>query len=310
MKDYKSRIQNDARIKYGKPIIKGTSITVDEILNELASGQTIEKIAESFHRISTDDVIASIKYSQAFLNDSINQLNVRIIEHCLPLYLDSHYGSSASMAMKQIELALKEKSFVESDKEFGSKLIDSLFTIGGKHQGIKLKLPFGNSDDLQKKFKQLFKSVFQVYRNYTAHEGIDITKQSAYRIMIIASELLDLIEITYLSFTDVGGIQGLIEHGDFGTLDRLVELLEVLDNWYSPDPDTSSFLDPLFEQHGFLNHHLWAVEELGLVQYEESDYIQPLELLGLDSYHPDRIGGYTLTPLGEKIIKEHKESTK
>ena len=37
-------------------------------------------------------------------------LHQRIIDKCMPLYKDGHFSSAAFESMKQVELALKEKS--------------------------------------------------------------------------------------------------------------------------------------------------------------------------------------------------------
>jgi uncharacterized protein (TIGR02391 family) len=92
-------------------------------------------------------------------------LSPRIVKHCMPLYSDGHYKHAAFEAMKQVELALKEKGEVK-DKKFGVTLVRSLF---GKGQGIKLRVPFG--EDMQSKAEILFEGAFSYYRNYAAHDG-------------------------------------------------------------------------------------------------------------------------------------------
>jgi Protein of unknown function (Hypoth_ymh) len=64
------------------------------------------------------------------------QLSPRIQKHCLKLWQDEHYKHAAREAVVQVELALKEKGMVK-DGKFGKTLIDSLFTIGGKHKTVK-----------------------------------------------------------------------------------------------------------------------------------------------------------------------------
>jgi uncharacterized protein (DUF433 family) len=44
---YQNRIVIDPKIMVGKPVIKGTQITVELILRLLAQGQTIEEILEA-----------------------------------------------------------------------------------------------------------------------------------------------------------------------------------------------------------------------------------------------------------------------
>jgi uncharacterized protein (DUF433 family) len=55
------RIVIDAGIRHGKPIIKGTRITVEEVLGALASGMSYEEI-EYEYGIKKDDICAVINY--------------------------------------------------------------------------------------------------------------------------------------------------------------------------------------------------------------------------------------------------------
>jgi len=60
------RIVVDPKIMGGKPVIRGTRITVDLILELLASGMTPEEIAEDY-RISVEDVRAALLYAAKVL---------------------------------------------------------------------------------------------------------------------------------------------------------------------------------------------------------------------------------------------------
>jgi len=60
------RIVVDPRIMAGKPVIRGTRITVDLILELLAAGMKPEEIAKDY-RISVEDVRAALLYAAKVL---------------------------------------------------------------------------------------------------------------------------------------------------------------------------------------------------------------------------------------------------
>lgn len=57
------KIISDPTIMMGKPIIAGTRITVEHILEQLAGGQTIEQILEAHPHITREDVQDAIIYA-------------------------------------------------------------------------------------------------------------------------------------------------------------------------------------------------------------------------------------------------------
>lgn len=76
MKKYQHIIA-DKEILGGKPVIKGTRISIDAILELLASGATIEKIAESYPQLSIDSIKEAILYAaDLFKNEIIIDSNV------------------------------------------------------------------------------------------------------------------------------------------------------------------------------------------------------------------------------------------
>ena len=57
------QIISDPRIMVGKPVIRGTRITVELILQKLAAGQTIEQILEDYPHITREGVQAALKFA-------------------------------------------------------------------------------------------------------------------------------------------------------------------------------------------------------------------------------------------------------
>lgn len=220
-------------------------------------------------------------------------LHPRVLSHCKQLVIDGHYKHAALEAMTQVELALKEKSGVK--KEFGVNLCRSLF---GKGDGIKLRVPFG--DEMQAKAEDLFSSAFSYYRNYAAHDGSKIDRQTALRILVLASEMLDLIGASDVSFADIGGIPGLVKSGVFRDEASLCDLLRFLDGYTFPDV----VVDGLYEElalRGFGSQHVQALVETGLIEYLEQPYIPSAEELADQVLPPDTIGRFELTALGKEI---------
>ena len=69
-------VSSKHEIMYGKPVIAGTRIPVDLILEKLASGETYEQIIEA-HPILTEEAIrGALQYAAAVLrSESIYQIN-------------------------------------------------------------------------------------------------------------------------------------------------------------------------------------------------------------------------------------------
>ncbi len=57
------RIVIDPEIMAGKPVIKGTRITVDLILRLLAKGGTREDILKNYPHLKNEDILAAIEYA-------------------------------------------------------------------------------------------------------------------------------------------------------------------------------------------------------------------------------------------------------
>ncbi len=64
---WQDKIVSDNEIMLGKPVIKGTRITVEFILERLANGWSEEDIIENYPNISREDIQAVFSY----LNDCI-----------------------------------------------------------------------------------------------------------------------------------------------------------------------------------------------------------------------------------------------
>ena len=63
------RIVVDQEILAGKPVIKGTRISVEFILELLANGWSYEEILRNYPQLEREDILAAIKYSVEILRD-------------------------------------------------------------------------------------------------------------------------------------------------------------------------------------------------------------------------------------------------
>ncbi|MGB9833258.1 MAG: DUF433 domain-containing protein [Caldisericum exile] len=66
---YRDRIEINPEVLVGKPIIKGTRISVEFILELLANGWDIEKILKNYPQLKKEDVLAAIEYSLEILKE-------------------------------------------------------------------------------------------------------------------------------------------------------------------------------------------------------------------------------------------------
>jgi uncharacterized protein (DUF433 family) len=63
--NWRDRISIDPRIHHGKPCIKGTRVPVSVIVGTIAEGYPPERVLQSWPQLTTEDVIAALKFASA-----------------------------------------------------------------------------------------------------------------------------------------------------------------------------------------------------------------------------------------------------
>jgi uncharacterized protein (DUF433 family) len=61
--DYKQYIEVNPEIRFGKPVIKGTRITVYDVLQWLASGMSHDEITNDFPQLTEEQILACLAYA-------------------------------------------------------------------------------------------------------------------------------------------------------------------------------------------------------------------------------------------------------
>ena len=64
-------IQSDPSILMGKPVVAGTRITVELILEKLSEGETIERILEAHPRLTKEGVLAALNFAAQALRADV-----------------------------------------------------------------------------------------------------------------------------------------------------------------------------------------------------------------------------------------------
>ena len=71
------RIEINPKVMMGKPVIRGTRITVELILRKLAEGATEGELLDGYPRLTPDDIRAAIAYAA----DTIAHEETVVVEH-------------------------------------------------------------------------------------------------------------------------------------------------------------------------------------------------------------------------------------
>ncbi len=61
--DYRDRIAIDPEIRFGKPCVRGTRITVGDVLSYLASGMSEQQILTDFPQLASGDIRACLAFA-------------------------------------------------------------------------------------------------------------------------------------------------------------------------------------------------------------------------------------------------------
>jgi len=66
MKKYE-RIEINANVMFGKPVIKNTRITVEQILRKLSGGMTTQEIITDHPHLTPEDIFAAQEFAADYL---------------------------------------------------------------------------------------------------------------------------------------------------------------------------------------------------------------------------------------------------
>ena len=64
-------IVSDPTVMMGKPVVAGTRVTVDLILEKLGSGESIDAVLEAHPRLTRDGVLAALRFAAQALRAEV-----------------------------------------------------------------------------------------------------------------------------------------------------------------------------------------------------------------------------------------------
>lgn len=67
----KGLIQSDPKVMMGKPVVAGTRITVELILEKLSAGETIEQILDEHPQLSEEAIRAALAFASEALRADV-----------------------------------------------------------------------------------------------------------------------------------------------------------------------------------------------------------------------------------------------
>ena len=67
----KDLIESNPQIMMGKPVVRGTRVTVEQILEKLGAGETIEQVLDAHPRVTRHAVLAAIEFGAKALRADV-----------------------------------------------------------------------------------------------------------------------------------------------------------------------------------------------------------------------------------------------
>jgi uncharacterized protein (DUF433 family) len=72
MRKWDNNIETNPNILYGKPVIKGTRIPVDLLLEKMSNGQRFQEIIQSYPDLKEEDLYACLAYATSLIRNEIH----------------------------------------------------------------------------------------------------------------------------------------------------------------------------------------------------------------------------------------------
>lgn len=69
--NWKEHIETNPKVMFGKPVIKGTRIPVDLILEKLSMGETVAQLIGAYPSLKPESVYACLKFASESIKNEI-----------------------------------------------------------------------------------------------------------------------------------------------------------------------------------------------------------------------------------------------
>ena len=66
---WQEKIVVDPKVLVGKPVVKGTRLSVEFILDLLANGWTVDQILDDYSQLNREDIMAVLKYAAEIVKE-------------------------------------------------------------------------------------------------------------------------------------------------------------------------------------------------------------------------------------------------
>jgi uncharacterized protein (DUF433 family) len=67
----RARIVSDPEIMSGKPVIDGTRLTVEHILEEMSGGMGVQELLDEYPTLTRDGILAALEYAADVLKSDV-----------------------------------------------------------------------------------------------------------------------------------------------------------------------------------------------------------------------------------------------
>ncbi|MCB0692664.1 MAG: DUF433 domain-containing protein [Lewinellaceae bacterium] len=75
MIDWKDRIETNPGVLFGKPVVRGTRIPVDLILEKLSEGESMDDLMEAYPMLAKEDILAILAFaSESIRNEVVHSI--------------------------------------------------------------------------------------------------------------------------------------------------------------------------------------------------------------------------------------------
>lgn len=66
---WQDKIEIDSEIAFGKPVVKGTRLTVEFLIDLLAQGWSEQEVLDNYPTITKEDLLACLSYARELLQE-------------------------------------------------------------------------------------------------------------------------------------------------------------------------------------------------------------------------------------------------